>query len=310
MIEQAAGWAALLDDPLASETDRNACESWCDEHPLHRLAFDRIAGIGARFEALDTAQRRTLTASSLARRMPRGRIASGIASVLLLAAGAWIASTSIGVRAMWPDHSTTVGEQKSFALADGSELVADTDTRFDVFSAKGDREVTLFQGQVMATVAPDKSRPFSVRTREGTATALGTRYSVSASQGRTLVTVVESTVRLCPSAKGDCRTLSAGQRAFITADGVSAIDHVDTHAAALWAEGWIEVHDRPLSEVVGQLARYARGGIRYDAGELSRIRITGSYPLTRPEAALQSIAEIADVAVSRAPDGGLTIGLK
>ncbi len=43
MIEKAAEWAAVLDDDAALKSEREACEAWCLEHPLHRLAFDRVA---------------------------------------------------------------------------------------------------------------------------------------------------------------------------------------------------------------------------------------------------------------------------
>jgi transmembrane sensor len=306
MIEQAAEWAALLDDVSATEADRDACTEWCAEHPLHRAAFERIGGISARFDALDPAQKRTISVVN----RPAGstkRIAGGLACLALLAGTGWMASQTIAVRSFWPDYSTGIGEQRTLILADGSQLVADTSTRFDGFSEVGERKVLLFAGQVMARVARDPRRPFVVETAEGRATALGTVYSVKRDNGRTIVTVVESRVRLCP-ARAACRTLAAGARAAMTADGVSEIERVDPEGAALWTSGWIEVHDVAVSYVLAELQRYHAVPIRYDPARLGQVRVTGSFPLNRPEDALRSIASVTGLKVATGSNGALVIG--
>lgn len=305
VIEQAAEWAALLDDARSGDDDRRACADWCSQDPMHRLAFERMGGITARFAALDDAQKRAI--------VPHGkqggilpRLAGGLACLTLLAGGMWLATTNFTLRALWPDHVTAAGQQFAITLPDGSQLLADTATRFSGYSGQRKRQVMLFEGQLMATVASDKKSPFSIITRDGSATALGTRYSVQTAEGRTVVTVIESRVRLCP-ASGDCRVLFAGQRAWMTRDLIGPTENVDAELAALWSTGWIEAHDRPLVEVLEQLARYSPAGITYDARELTGINVTGSYPLTRPDAALQSIAETARIRLVRSANGHIAI---
>lgn len=179
VIQKAADWAALLDDARVDAKSREACNAWCAEHPSHRLAYDRMRAISGRFSALDGTQKRTLTAASNTGRPRIGLIASAVACIAMLGSGAWFAKSSLDMQALWPDHLTHVGEQTTVALSDGSRLVVDTDTRVDVYGERADtRSVTLFRGQVLASVASDKVRPFTVRTREGSATALGTQYSV------------------------------------------------------------------------------------------------------------------------------------
>lgn len=305
MIEQAAHWAALLDGQEATEEVRSACSAWCAEHPLHRTAFDRIAGIEARFDALDLAQRRAL-ASGLRPANGRRGIAGGLACLALIVGIGWMASRTMMLRALWPDHVTAVGEQQTLALADGSRLIADTGTRFDGYGTRGERKVMLFDGQVLARVAPDPARPFVVETREGRATALGTVYAVRRDGGRTIVTVIESRVEICP-VRADCRTLLAGQSAAMTADGIGAIKTVDPEAAMLWTSGWIEVHDMPVSQIVKELQRYRSAPIQCDPARLSRVRVTGSFPLSRPDQALRSIAGATGLNVVTGADGSMAL---
>ncbi|RYG33753.1 MAG: DUF4880 domain-containing protein, partial [Burkholderiales bacterium] len=243
VIRQAANWAAMLDDAQADAQTRDACNAWCAQHPSHRLAYDRMCAIGGRFSALDTTQKRTLSAASSTKPSRLGLVASVVAFLVMGGAGAWFANTSMDVQSLWPNHSTRIGEQTTLALSDGSAVVIDTNTRIDAFAKNaGNRDLTLFEGRILADVAKNASHPFTVRTREGTATALGTQYAVDTHNDRTVVTVLESKVRVCPQ-QGDCKVLSAGQRVQMTRTGLGPTESIDATTEGLWAKGWIEVHD-------------------------------------------------------------------
>jgi len=306
MIEQAAEWATQLDGAEASDADRQAFRAWYDAHPLHRLVFDRMAGIGARFEGLDQAQRKAIGAIEKEGGLTGRRIAGGLAAIALAVGLGAAASHTYSLRSLWPDHRVPVGEQREIALEDGSRLKADTGASFDVSVGEGERKVLLFRGQIMANVAPDRVRPFVIETREGTATALGTVYAVRRENERTIVTVLESHVRLCP-ANAVCRTLAAGERAAMRADGIQATERVDPELAGQWATGWIEAHDQPVVELLLELSRYCAAPIRFDEGELAGLRVTGSYPLNKPEAALRSIASATGLRVTIIADGAIQI---
>lgn len=305
MIEQAAEWAALLDDDAATPVDHEACMQWCAEHPLHKAALEQITAIGARFEALDPAQRQTIVATGQSGQTMK-RIGRSLACLAILAGASWYANQTMTVRSLWPDHRTGIGEQRILTLADGSRIVADTGTRFDEAAGSKERSILLFEGQVMARVARDPRRLFVVETAEGRATALGTVFSVKRGNGRTVVTVVESRVRLCP-ARAPCRTLAAGQRAAMTAHGITGLTRIDPEIAALWTSGWIEVHDIPVSDLLAELQRYRSAQIRYDRDKLGAIRVTGSFPLNPPDEALRSIIDATGLRASKNPHGVISI---
>ena len=50
-----------------------------------------------------------------------------------------------------------------------------------------------------------------------------------------------------------------------------------------------------------------RGDVVHDAGRLADVRVTGSYPLTDPEASLRAISTGFALTLETAPDGSLTI---
>ncbi len=312
VIRKAAHWLAELDGDAVTAAQRDACEAWCAEHASHRLAFDRMRGFDARFQGLDGVERAALTRATHGReRGPTRRMAGGLLGLGAIVFAGWLGVTSFAGRQLFPDYRTAPGEQRTVTMADGSALVVDTDSAVDVDENGVSRHVRLFRGRVMANVVTDPSRPFQVETRDGTATALGTAFAVERDGDRTLVTVTESRVRVCPATltadNTDCLRLEPGQRAMIADGRVVRIGSVAPEQAAAWARGWLEADDKPLAEILTELNRYRRQPIRFDAVDLSHIRITGSYPLTDAPRALNAIAETAGITVSRTASGDVTV---
>lgn len=153
----------------------------------------------------------------------------------------------------------------------------------------------------MAQVARDPTRPFVVETADGTATALGTRFSVARDARGTTVTVIESRVRACATARlrQVCVDLRAGDRARLSDGTVEKLPAVDIERASAWSKGWLEADDMPLIEALAELNRYRTRPIRFDPAALSDIRITGSYPLRDSDRALAAIAGTSGLWISR-----------
>ena len=53
-----------------------------------------------------------------------------------------------------------------------------------------------------------------------------------------------------------------------------------------WRRRQLVLDDRPLPEVLAQLARHRPGGIRYDADRLRDLRVSAVLPLDKPDEAL------------------------
>lgn len=308
MIAEAADWVAQLATDEATQDDRDACEAWRRAHPLHGLALDRMQGLDARIQDAEAIDRKTI-AAGLARRSRAGRRLGGLTlCLIILAGGGWIASRSQSVRAWSPDFETGRGEQRTIALADGSSLTLDTDAAIDVASDGDSRRVTLFRGRVVARVAEDPARPFVVETRDGTATALGTAFVVRRDKDATTVTVIESRVRACPAkAMRDCADLSPGDQVRIRSGRLERLERVDPETAGMWATGWLAADDRPAADVLAELNRYRSRPVRFDAADLSSIRVSGSFPLTDPDRALEGLVGSTGLILSRGEDGALRV---
>lgn len=303
VIEQAAFWQAQLADEDCDEESRRAFRRWLQADAAHGTAYDRMTALTGRVAGRDPIQRTALGMMLDGKRQGRGLLA--LALIGTATAMAWIGSGNPDIRARIADEKTAVGEQQRATLASGDGLVLDSATAADIDDEA--RTIDLWRGAIMASVARGQPRAFVIRTPQGTARALGTQFSVRVEGGVTTVAVVESRVEMC-AATGSrpCLTLAAGQSATMGAAGISRIGDVDPVAEKAWSEGLLVVDDRPLGEVLDRLNRYSRRPIRYSAGDLRGLHVSGTFPLTRPDRALTSLKAALPIAVDQA-DGEISV---
>ena len=286
IIQQAANWLTRLHDEDVSESERQAFNAWCQADPRHAVAIERMRALWGSFDTLPAQPARVALNRAFAPRPARGVQAMAVLGLVLCG---WLGLEQLPV---WmADQRTGVGERLQIALADGSQLQLNSNSAVDVRFDGHQRVVELLQGELWVDVAKDARRPFVVRTDQGTATALGTRYLVKrAPDGTTVVTVIESTVAV----KGDTNEgvkVMAGQRSILDhgrAEPPQAIDDTDPDA---WTRGLLKVNDQPLSDVLQTLASYRHGLVRFDPQALRGLRVSGVFKLDDTAAALAALAD-------------------
>jgi len=310
VIEAAANWAVVLEGADVSAEDRDACAAWCAEHPDHRRTLEQLVRLNDALapggDGLEqVALGRLVERSETKRKRVWAASLGALALALVLVGGGVLWS----MRDTSARFHTEIGEQRAIALRDGSRLILDTGGTAAVEMAGDARNVTLVKGQIFAEVAEGRDRPFVVTTPDGTITALGTAFVVRRQDRDTLVTVVESRVRICPAARvaDKCRIIGSGQRARLTAAAVTPLADIAPDAAKLWTTGWIEADDRSVSELLSELNRYRPVPVRFDAKALADVRVSGSYPLHDTDYAIQGIVRSTGLRSERSPDGVLII---
>ncbi|MCE7796579.1 FecR domain-containing protein [Sphingobium sufflavum] len=250
MIEQAAAWRVQLADADCTDTDRAGFESWMCLDPAHRIAFDRMGRIEGQAMRQDRIGRTALTAmlSRRSRTLPLALIVGG--TVLL----SRLATHNPYVRSRLADERSGIGQIRPATLATGDHILLDSDSAADVDGSG--RTVRLWRGGVMATVRPGQPHAFIIRTAQGSARALGTRFSVRISGDTTIVEVIESHVEACTTqSHAACLTLAPGQSACLDARGAHRLPDVDPFTAGAWSEGLLVADDRPLSGIIDELNR-------------------------------------------------------
>ncbi|SHM70910.1 FecR family protein [Duganella sacchari] len=288
---QAAEWIVSLtvDDKAEREQARAGFEAWQQEDPRHAAAALRMQAMLGQLDAHEGRPARAALTS--AGRASRKRVVARTVTALALAIA--VGALSLGVPLTQPslllaDARTGAGEWQTRILADGSQLTLSSGSAVNIHMSEGQRVVSLLQGEVLVDVARDPSRPFFVQTEDGSIRALGTRFTVERGEHATELAMLESKTEVRAAGRPALATVVvAGEKVRITPDSVGPVAHVDAGSIAdAWRDHQLVVQNRPLAEVLDQLARHHRGMIRYDAGQIAAMRVSAVLPLDDTDRAL------------------------
>ncbi|MDR0204631.1 MAG: FecR domain-containing protein [Delftia acidovorans] len=305
--EQAAAWLVRLDSEDAAEREaaRTGFEAWKAQDLRHAQAADRLQAFVARVRGLGEAapdegraaraalDQAHAQAGQARRRRSAARLGGSLALVLALAMPSWLAVHSHPPSHLWADLRSTDGQWQRHTLADGSVVtlsgIGAINYRFDADS----RVVELVGGSLMVDVAKDAARPFYVQTPLGRIRALGTRFVVRYDDAGLTLEMLESRVAVQTPAQwrsggGQGLVVQAGQRLQWGRHGEQALEDLDTGSVEQgWRQHQLVVDDRPLPEVLDQLARHHPGPLQFDREALAAIRVSGVLPLDDTAKALR-----------------------
>lgn len=314
LAETAADWIVRRDGGDLSPEEIRAFDAWRAE-PAHRRAFERMEvlwGILDGEPAMSTEREAPRPAAESLERAPpqsalpsprqrphkrwaaRGRSTAPRprkhairTSAALAASLALVVLGTVQDWATWlqADYATAIGERKTVALEDGSTVELDSGSAIALDFSPARRGVRLLAGAAEFRVAPDRARPFTVAAAGGSATALGTVFAIRDSGKHAEIVVTEHRVRV--AGQGRSHVVGEGQRADFAADRLGPVEPAGSGATA-WTRGRLVVVDRPLGEVVSEIARYRHGYIGV-TGPAATMRVSGVYDLDHPLAAIDSI---------------------
>jgi len=284
LSEQAAYWVVQTADSTLTDEQRNAFEQWLAQSPAHRQAFEQINNL---WNGVAPAKSKS----------PLSTQTKVLLGMLLLIGGIyWLPFSE------WlADERTATGEIRRIELADGSSITLDSNSAVDIIFDRQQRRIKLHSGRLLAEVAADdlaNVRPFIIENRDGTAQALGTRYSVEQSSGESVVTVFESRVAVASRGVPDRPvTLQAGQMLRFDHKHIYLVETADTNAAS-WVQARLVYENAPLEKVIAGLARYHKGWLQTDS-RIKQLRFTGVLPSDDLPAALDILENSLPIQIQR-----------
>ena len=210
--EEAAEWWVRLQSDV-SRAEREQYVDWLRESSLHvaeMLRIVQVHGALAQFErwgGIPTGETREpeskiVSLSPEDRSVPRpgnphkhtvrrSLLVLAIAASLLIVVG-FSAVFLLSPRGQIIE--TQRGERREVALADGSVVQVDPETRLAVSYERESRRVVLERGRALFHVAKNPDRPFFVRADAITVRAIGTAFAVEEAPDAVVVTVAEGKV--------------------------------------------------------------------------------------------------------------------
>ena len=284
---RAADWIAREDAAAWSPADAEDLRGWLEADTAHRVAYLRLRAAWARADRLSVLRAPSSPAPQ-APRAPWTRRAAAVAACTVgLAAAALLALHLVSSRSAQV-LSTPVGGEERIALADGSRLTLNTDTRVRAEVTPTRRLVVLEQGEAFFDVRHDPAHPFTVLAGDRRITDLGTRFSVRRDGGAVTVVVEEGRVRIEPIVQPAAftpRPPLAGaavvdRNAVAVASNKSLLvvhqDAAQVERDLTWREGVLSFNQTTLAEAADQFNRYNAKKLVVDRTAAS-IRIDGAF---------------------------------
>src|SRR6266853_725122 len=227
--EAAEWWVQLQGEASRGEHERYV--DWLRESSVHVAEMLRVAqvhGALAQFErwselatggsgdeggtvvALPVPAPETRSSLESPKPLPRRwRLAASIAAMLIVAAGL-AAALLFALRGQVIE--TQRGERRQVALADGSLVQVDPETRLRVNYESRTRRVILERGRALFHVAKNPERPFLVQADDTTVRAVGTAFAVEQGADAVVVTVAEGRVAVFPAHASPAAEAAAASR--------------------------------------------------------------------------------------------------
>ncbi|MDY6947385.1 MAG: FecR domain-containing protein [Pseudomonadota bacterium] len=223
----------------------------------------------------------------------RMRWAASIAAVGVGLLAVWMWSTS-GVRS-WEPYGTTVGEQRSIELPDGSLLQLNARSRVEVRLSAERRDIRLLEGEALFKVAHDAARPFRVHADNTVVRAIGTQFNVRRGLSDTVVSVIEGRVQVSRDSEASTgqpatlpELLVAGEQARVVPDGQVTRLKVNPEDVGVWRQRRLVFRDSTLGEIADEFNRFNRAPkIVVADAELRARRFGGTFDADDPQALLR-----------------------
>lgn len=170
---------------------------------------------------------------------------------------------------------TAQGQTMTLHLGDGSSITLNENSRLTYpRTFHGGARVVRLTGQALFKVSHDPNHPFIVQTALVSTRVLGTVFDVKAYQGmQTRVTLVEGRVIVSDKGGRHACSLHPGQAVRADGTGKLMVSQVNTDMETAWSEGMIYYDNRPLQDVLTDIAQRYHLAVTYQSEDLRQLHV-------------------------------------
>lgn len=168
-----------------------------------------------------------------------------------------------------------VGGIYAVNLSDGTKvwLNSKSTLKYPVEFSGNTRNVSL-EGEAYFEVSKNANSPFTVKTKSGNVTVLGTHFNVSvyAEDHNFETTLAEGKVKV--SEENQSVVLNPGQQARSKNSGLKVVD-VDASVYTAWKDGKFYFENENLKNILTKMARWYNFNVKFEQKALEQIKFTG-----------------------------------
>jgi transmembrane sensor len=325
--EEAAAWIARLRSDAASHSDKHNFSQWLNRSSAHQVAFDEVAETWTTLAACQYLESTEATLSRIdAKPAPNTHstraglfdwlqpFQGGMIAACLAAAFALFITLSPSAPELEAElYQTSVGQQMSFTLSDGSIIELNTNSAIEVSYSEHHRTLNLLSGEVYFDVASNKARPFVVEIDGSTVTAVGTAFNIYREDSvNTSIIVTEGVVKVAEtvdsaSPKPNSVLLKAEQSIRLGKMGLGKITQSLQKHGTSWRSQTLVFDHTPLKAAVSELNRYLENPVDIAENLPSGLAVSGTFSTVVPNETLLAIADTFNLAVLKSTENTLIL---
>lgn len=290
--EQATEWYVRLQADDVTAQDFSEFHLWLHANPQHQEAWHCLEQFGLSLEHIKYPLL-PQALSAIDQKVPHSLFTVKSIIWTIVFGGCIFAGLNVQQQQLWQqwqaDYKTKIGEQKSIQLADGSQIILNTDTAININYNHKKREIELIKGEIHLEVVKDQSqRPFSVTNRDGVMQDIGTTFNIRQYDKHTVLAVSEGEVRVTTQKSHKSISLHAEQQVLFDQHIIHSIQPLNTKYST-WTNGVFNVYKMPLSEFIIELDRYHKGRLSYEG--IDQLEVSGVFPMQDSEKVLHSLEQ-------------------
>lgn len=303
--EQACVWVSRIDRGL-NEQEKEQLSKWMATSNAHREVLFELAALWDDMSVLNQLSGlfpldEQQTANEEVRpKVAKWQIAASVAFVCLTIGGFFFSqwnSTSDTTIIAAQRASTSVGEQRSITLSDGSTLHLNTNSTVSIRFTDDERRISLLSGEAYFDVAHEKSRPFVVSAGRNTVTAIGTAFNVQlvensafelvVTEGRVLVQdkAEQSSAEDAKILSGQSPIIDQGLIVFSGEKATVDVSITERHNVSsdlvaddlAWQQGMLVFKGEALDTVLKEIARYTPMRFQISDEAIKKKRVAGYF---------------------------------
>ncbi|WP_276912223.1 FecR family protein [Hallella colorans] len=149
-------------------------------------------------------------------------------------------------------------------LSDGTEVYLNTNSRFVYPTCfRGRERVVYLYGEAYFKVSKDKRHPFIIMTDRTKTSVLGTELNIKSYKTEEHVTLVKGLIKVeIPEMKREIQVSPGTDLSY--SDKKISIRNVDTTIFTLWKDGYFYFDEKPLQEVLDELAHWYHVSVQFE----------------------------------------------
>ncbi|MFU8926896.1 FecR family protein [Acinetobacter puyangensis] len=283
ILEQAADWLLLMEEPPLTPEQQQQFEQWKNTSPQHQKIWRRAEKIRQKLyghaQHVPAALAKTILNQQDDDKPLIGKLVLLLAGSTVLGFSGYIAQQ----QAWFADHRTAYAEQQHITLEDGTSIALNSKTAIDVNYTTTERQIILRFGEIYVETGKDPAqRPFTVLNQHGEMLALGTAFNVDQQKDQTVLMVTEHAVQVTTDQSKQKQTIAAGQQIGFNSQHIYPTQAVQLEQLT-WRKGLVTVNRLSLEDFAKIIEKNYGTTVEIDPHLLQatseQIEISGSYPI-------------------------------